>query len=130
MGNELFELLGLHPDNPRVQAALDDARDVERLIDTLVGLRVHQGLTQAELAREMETTQSAVSKFERSGGDPRLSTVQRYARAAGSRLRLVVEVPQPAASWEASYHVLSSVDGEVDETDYPAELCPVIELAS
>ncbi|WP_080636949.1 helix-turn-helix domain-containing protein [Salinispora vitiensis] len=130
MGNELFGLLGLDSDNPHIRAALEDARDVERLIDTLVGLRVGQGLTQADVASEMETTQSAVSKFERAGGDPRISTVQRYARASGGRVRLIVEVSGLAASWKASYHIPASVDSESDEMETPAEFHPVIKLAS
>ncbi|MFI0794854.1 helix-turn-helix domain-containing protein [Micromonospora rubida] len=131
MGRELFDLLGLEPDNPRIQDAIEDAKDAERLIDTLVELRVRQGLTQAEVAFAMETTQSAVSKFERSGGDPRLSTVQRYARASGARVRLTVDVSRPKTnSWQVTYHVPAVLDNDIDESDTQTELCPVIDLAS
>ncbi|RZT82054.1 hypothetical protein EV382_5354 [Micromonospora violae] len=43
---------------------------------------------------------------------------------------MMVEVTRPAASWEASFHIPSPVDSDIDETDSPTELCPVIELAS
>lgn len=47
----------------------------------------------------METTQSAVSDFERLGGDPKLSTIQRYARAVGVRLALRMEERLNNGEW-------------------------------
>jgi DNA-binding XRE family transcriptional regulator len=93
MGNDLLDLLGIDPDDQRYRDALEDAKEAERLIDALVALRNKLGITQAQIAEQMETTQSAVSKFERAGGDPHLSTVQRYARAVGARFRGVVDSP-------------------------------------
>ena len=43
------------------------------------------GLTQADIAAEMGTTQAAISRLERGDSDPRLSTVLRYLRAAGGQ---------------------------------------------
>lgn len=42
----------------------------------------------------MATTQTAVARLERTGADPRVSTVARALRAAGERLLLVSE-PAP-----------------------------------
>lgn len=112
MGDELFTLLGTDPDDPHVRAATEDARDAERLIDTLVQMRTSLGVTQAQVAGRMETTQSAVSKFERAGGDPRLSTVQRYARAIGGRLRCVVTASSHEGEvWKnVSYPVAAAIE--------------------
>jgi transcriptional regulator with XRE-family HTH domain len=46
--------------------------------------------TQGQVAKAMGTTQSAVSELEGGGTDPRLSTLQRYARAVGARVDVAV----------------------------------------
>ena len=91
MANELFDLMGVDSDEPRVKRALQDVKDVERIIDTLVALRRDLGVSQQDIAGEMGTTQSAVSKLERAGSDPRISTLQRYAAAVGARVRFGLE---------------------------------------
>lgn len=53
-----------------------------RLRDT----RVQKGLSQAEVAARIGTTQSAIARLESGAADPRLSTVQRYADAVGADL--------------------------------------------
>lgn len=52
--------------------------------------RTAAGLTQAELARRMGTTQSAVARLEREGANPRLASLERAVRATGRHLDLVV----------------------------------------
>lgn len=47
----------------------------------MVGQRQALGLTQADVAERMGTTQGEISKFERGLIDPRVSTVARYVRA-------------------------------------------------
>jgi ribosome-binding protein aMBF1 (putative translation factor) len=59
-----------------------------RLIEALVRARTEARLSQAELARRMGTTQSAIARMEGGGVSPSLSTLRRYAKATGSRLRL------------------------------------------
>lgn len=53
------------------------------LLDLLVGARETRGVTQVELARRLEMTQSAISKVER--GERRLDVVELHAwcRALG-----------------------------------------------
>ena len=48
--------------------------------------RLHLGLSQAEVAGRMGTSQSAVARLEAGGADVRLSTLQRYAAAVGGQL--------------------------------------------
>ena len=55
----------------------------------LHGHREAAGLTQREVADRMGRSVSWVSRLERSA-DPRISTVQRYLRACGYRLKIVV----------------------------------------
>lgn len=122
LANELFDLIGIDPDEPRVDRAVRDAAEVERLIDTLVSLRTRFGISQAELASEMETTQSAVSKFERAGGDPRISTVQRYAAAIGAHVRLGIDASTCGVpTWQATYAIPAPLESGA-ETDPGAEI--------
>lgn len=72
--------------NPKYAAARRQRRLRNGLVEALTGRRKRLGLKQHEVAAEMETTQSAVSDLENCAGDPRLSTLQRYAAAVGAEL--------------------------------------------
>lgn len=93
---------GIDPDDPEVVEAAEDTAAHMNLIDTLVCLRADRGLTQNAVAARMGTTQSRVSNFERLGGDPRLSTIFRYARAVGSKIRMTPVVSSATTFTDAS----------------------------
>jgi transcriptional regulator with XRE-family HTH domain len=88
MATELLTQLGHDPADPSVVAAVEDAEELADLVASLVRIRRDRGLRQTDVAGLLGVSQSVVSDFERLGGDPRLSTVQRYARALGVRIRL------------------------------------------
>jgi len=68
--------------------ALAAAR-LRRLARQMKRLRLQAGLTQADVARRMGTTPSAISRMESSDpGNLTLDTVGRFARAIGANLRL------------------------------------------
>jgi HTH-type transcriptional regulator/antitoxin HipB len=46
------------------------------------------GLTQEEVARQLRTTKSAISRIENHAEDIRLSTLNRYAKAVGANLQI------------------------------------------
>ena len=59
--------------------------------------RRRKGISQAELARRMNTSQPTVARLEAGGTDPRWSTVQRALQALGEQVSLTTaarEVPQ------------------------------------
>jgi len=60
------------------------------LVDEFLKARAAAGLTQAELAKRIGTTQSAIARLESGGGkhSPSLATLRKYARALGCRLEL------------------------------------------
>jgi transcriptional regulator with XRE-family HTH domain len=70
----------------------EDAQARSRLLRDLLEWRHTSGRSQKSIAQAMGTVQSAVSDLEGGGTDPRLSTLQRYARAVGTKLS--VEVPK------------------------------------
>ncbi|CAN5533850.1 helix-turn-helix transcriptional regulator [soil metagenome] len=50
--------------------------------------RRRSGLSQAELARRMNTTQSTVARLESGRGQPSTRTLVRFAKATGHRLKI------------------------------------------
>jgi DNA-binding XRE family transcriptional regulator len=57
----------------------------------LVAARARAGLTQAEVAVRMGTTQSTVARMESGKRPPSMRTVQRYAQAVGARVVVRLE---------------------------------------
>lgn len=83
--------------NPVLAGAIEDANALQALLDELVSLRKRAGLTQTDVARLMGVRQPTVSQFETESSDPRISTLQRYARAVGS------QVVWRVASWTSDF---------------------------
>lgn len=73
-----------------------NALDEEFLLaDTLISARASAGLTQEQLAAEMGTTQAVVARLESGKVLPSTRTLQRFAKATGSKLRISFEPVQP-----------------------------------
>ena len=89
---------------PEYRAASVDVDRRLSLIQGLISLRRRMGLTQAQLARRMGVGQSTVSGFETEGSDPRLSTVQRYARAVEAECSVAIQ-PVVRCDWIAASHI-------------------------
>ena len=56
------------------------------LASALLDARGRAGLTQAQVAKRMKTTQTAVARLEAGRVKPSTRTLERYARATGHRL--------------------------------------------
>jgi transcriptional regulator with XRE-family HTH domain len=80
----------------RALARREVRREYDRLaeefefLDEILKARAAAGLTQADVAARIGTTQSAVARLESPAGkhSPSLATLQRYASALGYRLQL------------------------------------------
>ncbi len=68
------------------QAAYDDEARISAFREFVYRLRVDAGLTQAELAGRMGTTQSAIARMEGGGARPTLETLEKLAHAVGGDL--------------------------------------------
>lgn len=90
------KLLARKLEDAEVRSAYEDAVQRRRLIRLLVEARKEQGLTQVEVARRMGVGQSTVAGFESAESDPRVGTLQRYARAVNRRLDGWVTTPLDA----------------------------------
>ena len=82
--------------DPETRASYEDAQTRHRVVDVLVRFRQRLKMTQTDVAKLMRVKQPSVSGFETEGSDPRLSTLQRYARAVDATLCVHV-VPNAAA---------------------------------
>lgn len=80
-------------DNSQFLQQIEDVKELHRVLDRLVAIRRGLDLTQTDVARRMGVTQPTVSAFEREDSNPRVETLQRYARAVGVKLELDVKRP-------------------------------------
>lgn len=65
------------------------------LTAALIEARSRAGLTQEQVAARMNTTQAVVARLEGGGSKPSTRTLEKYAKATGTRLRISFE-PEPA----------------------------------
>ena len=68
--------------------------------------RLRAGLTQAQLAERVGTTQSAVARWEAGGTHPSLETLARLVRACGLELGVRLDEPDPD-TWSLIDHNLA-----------------------
>ena len=70
---------------PEVRAAYDASADEFAFLDEVLKARAEAGLTQAEVADRIGTTQSAIARLESAQAkhSPSIATLQKYAKALG-----------------------------------------------
>lgn len=76
---------------PPADASATDAAEVRSVLRALHRARRRAGLTQTDVATKMGVFQPSVSALELGRVQVRVDVLQRYARACGARLRLVLE---------------------------------------
>lgn len=83
--------------DPAYAGAYEALREEYAIAAALIAARSHAGLTQAELAERMGTTQSVVARLESGRVRPSTSTLEKVAKATGTRLRVSFEPEGKAA---------------------------------
>jgi ribosome-binding protein aMBF1 (putative translation factor) len=78
-------------EDPEVRREYEELGPEFEFIRALVAARSEAGLSQAEVAKRMGTTQSVVARLEGGRTAPTWKTLSRYAEATGRRLRLELE---------------------------------------
>lgn len=75
---------------PDVQKTYDALAEEFAFLDEVLKARTASGLTQAEVAELVGTTQSAIARLESpsSSHSPSVGTLQKYARALGCRVEI------------------------------------------
>ena len=100
----LYEAAGYAADDPEMQRIREDTDERMDLVCHLRRARIASGMKQSEVADRMHTSQSVVSKLEQTGGDPRLSMLQAYARAIGVRIPLRAR-PDDSGTWSHPFEL-------------------------
>ena len=77
--------------DPAYVAAYDALEDEFALASQIIGARARANLTQAELAERMDTSQSAIARLESGRSRPSVTTLEKLAKATGSKLRIILD---------------------------------------
>jgi len=77
-----------------VRRAYEEMAPEYAIARAIIKVRTDCGLTQAELAKRMNTTQSFIARLEGASGMPTMKTFLRVAKATGTRAKFELE---PAA---------------------------------
>ena len=83
---KLRELKKRFMEDPEFREAYAQADEEYALVEALVRARAAAKLTQADVARRLGTTQSAIARLEGGRVSPSFATLRRYAEATGTRL--------------------------------------------
>lgn len=81
--------------NPRYRREYEALEEEFSLAGAMIEARARAGLTQEQVASRMKTTQAVIARLEGGGSKPSTRTLEKYARATRSRLRISFE-PEPA----------------------------------
>lgn len=73
---------------PSFRAEYERLKPEFALALALIKARNKAGMTQADVARKMRTTQSVVARIESGANPPNLKTLERYAKAVGRRIEV------------------------------------------
>jgi len=75
---------------PDVKAEYERLAPAYALRKKMIGIRISAGFTQEQMARALKTQKSNISRLENVNSkiSPTLSTIERYAHAAGYRLEI------------------------------------------
>ena len=75
---------------PGVKKAYDDLAEEFAFVDEVIKARAQSGLSQAEVAARVGTTQSAIARLESAAAkhSPSIATLRRYANALGYELEI------------------------------------------
>jgi transcriptional regulator with XRE-family HTH domain len=87
--------------NPEVRKEYEALAEEFALAAEVAKARIRAGLSQAQLARRMKTTQSTIARLESGRGKPSTRTLDRFAKATGHRVKISFE-PVPGRMAKAS----------------------------
>jgi transcriptional regulator with XRE-family HTH domain len=74
--------------DPEYRREYDALEEEFALAEALITARATAGLTQGDLAERMKTSQSVIARLESGRSMPSTRTLQRFAAATGTRLRI------------------------------------------
>jgi ribosome-binding protein aMBF1 (putative translation factor) len=85
---------GLHEKwmkNPKYRREYEALRAEYSLAGALIEARARAGITQGQVAQRMKTAQVVVARLEGGRSAPSTGTLEKYAKATGTRLKITFE---------------------------------------
>ena len=76
---------------PSFKAGYDALQEEFTIASVLIAARVRAKLSQQQLAERMGTSQSTIARLEGGGTKPSFTTLERIAKATGTRVRISLE---------------------------------------
>ncbi|CDN54373.1 XRE family transcriptional regulator [Neorhizobium galegae bv. officinalis bv. officinalis str. HAMBI 1141] len=83
--------------DPEFVAAYDALEEEFALAEALIKARAQASMTQEDVARAMGTTQAAIARLESGRSMPSTRTLQRFADATGTKLRISFQKPKSSS---------------------------------
>jgi ribosome-binding protein aMBF1 (putative translation factor) len=77
--------------NPKYRGEYESLKEEFSLSAALIEARARAGLTQEQVAQRMKTTQAVVARLEGGANMPSTRTLEKYAKATGTRLKISFE---------------------------------------
>jgi ribosome-binding protein aMBF1 (putative translation factor) len=96
------EVFAAWREEPGYREAYDALEEEFAIMAALIKARTAASLSQTEIAKRMQTTQSVIARLEARGHRASLKTLRSYAAATGHRLRITLE-PLPKAGGSESH---------------------------
>jgi transcriptional regulator with XRE-family HTH domain len=82
--------------DPEFKAAYDALEEEFALVSALIKARADADMTQEQVAKAMGTTQAVIARLESGRVMPSTRTLERFAKATGTRPRISFEPQKPA----------------------------------
>ncbi len=98
MGKDVRELIDEWKKNPEFVKEYEAIAPEFAQAKMLIAARAQAGLSQAQVARKMKTTQPVIARLESGKQKPSLQTLERYARATGCVLRIELVPNEPSTT--------------------------------
>ncbi len=76
--------------DPEFWKDYDERFETFKLGILLKQARIEAGMTQEQIANELKTTKSVISRMENHATDIRLSTLEKFAKAVGRRIHVAL----------------------------------------
>ncbi|MDL2397608.1 helix-turn-helix domain-containing protein [Rhizobium mayense] len=84
--------------DPAYVVAYNELEEEFALAEALIRARAEASMTQEDVAKAMGTTQAAIARLESGRSMPSTRTLQRFAEATGTKLRIRFEKPKSSRS--------------------------------
>lgn len=115
-----YDDLGIGEESPSEKLARENMEADLKLLADLRRMRVERGLSQSDLGKILGISQASVSVFE-AEGDPKLSTVRRYAHALCVAVTHEAKPVEFRVSWSGRFSGTAGAPAQFSVEVGPAE---------